>query len=135
VLPSPQAAIAALHERNGSSPAAIKKYIEANNTDITFAPHSLRDALKKGVANGHLVKVKASYKLAKPGDSKAAPASATKKAVPKKAAAGAKSKTPVKAKVRRKNFSKGRRYAVLCAAAACASAAFHSSIVLGRADS
>ena len=55
-------AIKALKERTGSSGAAIKKYIVANNT-ITFAQHNLRMALKKGVADGTLEMVKSSYKL------------------------------------------------------------------------
>ena len=57
------AAIKALKDRSGSSTAAIKKYIEANNASLKFAAHSLRMALKKGVADGMLTMVKASYKL------------------------------------------------------------------------
>ncbi len=57
------AAIKALKERGGSSSAAIKKYIIANNAGLTFAQHSLRMALKKGVKDGVLAMVKASYKL------------------------------------------------------------------------
>ena len=57
------AAIKALKERGGSSSAAIKKYIIANNAGLAFAQHSLRMALKKGVKDGFLAMVKASYKL------------------------------------------------------------------------
>jgi histone H1/5 len=55
-------AIKALKDRTGSSSAAIKKYIVANNT-VAFAQHNLKAALKAGVINGTLVLVKASYKL------------------------------------------------------------------------
>ena len=57
------AAIKALKERSGSSSAAIKKYISANNSGLVFAQHSLRLALKKGVKDGLLSMVKSSYKL------------------------------------------------------------------------
>ena len=57
------AAIKALKDRTGSSSSAIKKYIEANNKTLKFANHNLRAALKKGVADGLLIQVKASYKL------------------------------------------------------------------------
>ena len=56
------AAIKALKERTGSSSAAIKKYIIANNK-ITFGQHNLRMALKKAVKDGMLTMVKSSYKL------------------------------------------------------------------------
>ena len=56
-------AIKALKDRTGSSGAAIKKYIIANNAGVTFAQHNLRMALKKGVADGMLETVKSSYKL------------------------------------------------------------------------
>jgi linker histone H1 and H5 family len=51
-------AILALKERNGSSSAAIKKYIEANNKGLDFQQHQLRAALKRGVESGKLVQVK-----------------------------------------------------------------------------
>ncbi len=57
------AAIKALKERSGSSSAAIKKFIVANNAGLAFAQHSLRMALKKGVKDGLLSMVKSSYKL------------------------------------------------------------------------
>ena len=57
------AAIKALKDRTGSSSAAIKKYIVANYPTVNFAQHSLRQALKKGVADGLLTTVKSSYKL------------------------------------------------------------------------
>merc|ERR1719183_2938672 len=56
-------AVVALKDRTGSSSAAIKSYIVANNKDIAFKQHLLRAALKKGVETGKLVQVKASYKL------------------------------------------------------------------------
>jgi histone H1/5 len=82
-------AIAALKERTGSSPQAIKAYITSNHSSIKFAQHLLRAALNKGVETGKFVKVKASFKLAasekKAPAKKAAPAAPA--AVPKKPAA------------------------------------------------
>lgn len=87
-------AIAALKERTGSSPQAIKAYITSNHSSIKFAQHLLRAALNKGVETGKFVKVKASFKLAaseKKAPAKkaapAAPAAVVKKAPAKKAAA------------------------------------------------
>ena len=77
------AAIKALKDRTGSSTSAIKKYIEANNKPVKFANHNLRAALKKGVADGMLVQVKASYKLS----DKAKKGPPKKKAAPKKVSA------------------------------------------------
>lgn len=57
-------AIAALKERTGSSPQAIKAYITSNHPSIKFAQHLLRAALNKGVETGKFIKVKASFKLA-----------------------------------------------------------------------
>jgi histone H1/5 len=92
-------AIAALKERTGSSPQAIKAYITSNHSSIKFAQHLLRAALNKGVETGKFVKVKASFKLAasekKPPAKKAtpaAPAVVTKKPPTKKAAASAPAK-------------------------------------------
>merc|ERR1711884_728058 len=60
------AAIKALKERNGSSLAAIKKYIAATyKVDVVKLAPFIRKALKKGVEAKQLIKVKASYKLAK----------------------------------------------------------------------
>ena len=56
-------AIKALKDRTGSSSAAIKKYIVANNTGLVFLQHALKLALKTGVANGTLIPVKGSFKL------------------------------------------------------------------------
>lgn len=52
-------AIKALKERNGSSLAAIKKYMVNACPDLTtkFAPHQLRAALKKGTESGKFIKV------------------------------------------------------------------------------
>lgn len=89
-------AIAALKERTGSSPQAIKAYITSNHSSIKFAQHLLRAALNKGVETGKFVKVKASFKLAaseKKAPAKKAvavvPAAAAKKAAPAKKAAAA----------------------------------------------
>lgn len=61
-------AITELKERGGSSLPAIKKYLSANNeVDFTKGSdksHLLR-ALKNGSEKGTLIKVKASYKVAK----------------------------------------------------------------------
>merc|ERR1712012_768094 len=104
-----KAAIKALKERNGSSLAAIKKYIAANyKVDVVKIKHFITKALKKGVDAKTIIKVKASYKLAKeekkpkakkpkakkPKAKKPAKKAAAKKS-PKKAAK--KAKTPKKA--------------------------------------
>merc|ERR1712079_292377 len=92
------AAIKALKERNGSSLAAIKKYIAATyKVDAVKLAPFIRKALKKGVEAKKLIKVKASYKLAK--EAKKPKAKKVKKS-PKKAAkkpAAKKAKTPKKA--------------------------------------
>merc|ERR1712020_62968 len=92
------AAIKALKERNGSSLAAIKKYIAATyKVDVVKLAPFIRKALKKGVEAKKLIKVKASYKLAK--EEKKPKAKKAKKS-PKKAAkkpAAKKAKTPKKA--------------------------------------
>lgn len=75
-------AIAALHERTGSSPQAIKAYITSNHASIKFAQHLLRTALSKGVESGKFIKIKASFKLAaseKKAPKKVAPALAAPK--------------------------------------------------------
>merc|ERR1712242_336641 len=97
------AAIKALKERNGSSLAAIKKYIAANyKVDIVKIAPFIRKALKKGVESKKLVQVKASYKLAKEEKKPKAkkPKAKKVKKSPKKAAkkpAAKKAKTPKKA--------------------------------------
>ena len=52
-------AIKALKERNGSSLAAIKKYMVTTHPEVAtkFAPHQLRAALKKGTESGKFIKV------------------------------------------------------------------------------
>jgi len=75
-----------LKERTGSSRQAIKKYLAANEKK-EIKTHILNAALKKGVADGKLVMVKASYKVS--ADTKKA---LTKKAAPKKKAAAPKKK-------------------------------------------
>ena len=51
-------ALLALKERNGSSLPALKKHITGAHPDLAFAPHRLRQALKLGIENGTLVKVR-----------------------------------------------------------------------------
>ena len=94
-------AIAALKERTGSSPQAIKAHIVANHPSIKFAQHLLRAALKKGAETGKFIKVKASFKLGaeekkakKVAVKKVAAAPAAAKKAPAKAAAPVK-KSPV----------------------------------------
>merc|ERR1712117_985442 len=97
------AAIEALKERNGSSLAAIKKYIAATyKVDVVKLAPFIRKALKKGVEAKKLIKVKASYKLAKEEKKPKAkkPKAKKVKKSPKKAAkkpAAKKAKTPKKA--------------------------------------
>merc|ERR1711876_89939 len=89
------ASIKALKERNGSSLAAIKKYIAATyKVDVVKLAPFIRKALKKGVEAKKLIKVKASYKLAKE-EKKPKAKKPTKKAAKKPAAK--KAKTPKKA--------------------------------------
>eukprot|EP00126_Sphaerothecum_destruens_P004544 Sdes_comp18244_c0_seq1m7861 len=85
------AAITALKEKTGSSVTAIRKYVEDHYKISAQGPHLSR-SLKKGVADGKLVKVKASYKLS------AAAAKPAKKLTPKKKVAVKKSpkKSPKK---------------------------------------
>ncbi len=90
------AAITSLKERNGSSLAAIKKYIAANyKCDVAKLAPFIRKFLKKGVADGKLKQIKASYKLdkTKVEKPKKKPAKKPKAAKPKKA-----KKKPAKAK-------------------------------------
>lgn len=47
-----------LKERGGSSLPALKKHITSTHPEVAFAPHRLRQALKLGVENGSLVKVR-----------------------------------------------------------------------------
>merc|ERR1711976_682857 len=92
------AAIKALKERNGSSLAAIKKYIAANyKVDIVKIAPFIRKALKKGVESKKLVQVKASYKLAKEEKKPKAKKPKAKKPKAKKPAKKAAKKSPQKA--------------------------------------
>ena len=60
------AAITALKERNGSSLAAIKKYMAANyKCDVAKLAPFIRKFLKKAVEDGKLKQIKASYKVDK----------------------------------------------------------------------
>ena len=97
------AAITALKERNGSSLAAIKKYIAGNyNCDVAKLAPFIRKFLKKAVEDGKLKQIKASYKVdktkvekpkKKPAKKPAAKPKKAKKA-PKKAVKPKKAKTP-----------------------------------------
>ena len=103
------AAVKELKDRKGSSLAAIKKHIAANNkVDVAKLAPFIKKFLKKAVADGKLLQVKGtgaagSFKLAKPVKEekpKKAKAAPKKKATPKKAAAKkpkAAKKTPKKA--------------------------------------
>lgn len=64
-----------------------QQYIEANYPTVTFAQHSLRAALKKGVETGMLEKVKASYKLTEKAKAPPPKKPAAKKPAAKKPAA------------------------------------------------
>ena len=112
-------AISSLKERRGSSRQAILKYVSANYKVTERCNLHLNRALKKGVADSSITKVKGSYKLAvavkakkaikpktpkkktpkkvakKTAKPKKAPAKKTKKATPKKA------KKPVAKKVKK----------------------------------
>merc|ERR1719392_409637 len=91
-----KAAIKALKERNGSSLAAIKKYIAANyKVDVVKIKHFITKALKKGVEAKTIIKVKASYKLAKEEKKPKAKKPKAKKPA-KKAAAKKSPKKPAK---------------------------------------
>ena len=99
------AAITSLKERNGSSLAAIKKYMAANyKCDVDKLAPFIRKFLKKAVADGKLKQVKASYKVDKTKVEKPKKKPAAKKAAkprkpktPKKASKPKKVKTPKKA--------------------------------------
>ncbi len=96
------AAINNLKERNGSSLAAIKKYIAAHYMcDVPKLAPFIRRFLKKGVADGKLKQIKASYKIDKGKVEKPKkPVTTPKKAdKPKKKATAKpkKAKTPRKA--------------------------------------
>ena len=96
-------AIAALKERTGSSPKAIKAYITSNHPSIKFAQHLLRTALNKGVETGKFIKVKASFKLA-----------ASEKKTPKKVLAAptvVKKATPAAPKKAKAAPAAGRQHA------------------------
>ena len=98
------AAITSLKERNGSSLAAIKKYIAANyKCDVAKLAPFIRKFLKKGVADGKLKQIKGSFKVdkTKVEKPKKSPKKAKKPKKPKtpkkpKAAKPKKAKTPTK---------------------------------------
>ena len=92
------AAITSLKERNGSSLAAIKKYIAGNyKVDMVKIAPFIRRYLKKGVADGKLKQIKASFKVDKTKAEKPKKAKKPAKKSPKKAAAKPKkAKTPKK---------------------------------------
>ena len=92
------AAITSLKERNGSSLAAIKKYIAGNyKVDMVKIAPFIRRYLKKGVADGKLKQIKGSFKVDKTKVEKPKKAKKPAKKSPKKAAAKPKkAKTPKK---------------------------------------
>ncbi|XP_078691113.1 histone H1-like [Branchiostoma floridae x Branchiostoma belcheri] len=105
------AAIASLKERNGSSFAAVKKYVAANyKFDVEKQGHVLKRSLKSMVDSGALTQTKgkgasgsfkisaAAKKAAKPKKPKVKKAAKPKKPKAKKAAKPKKAKTPKKAK-------------------------------------
>ncbi|GKC71977.1 histone H1-like protein, partial [Tanacetum coccineum] len=88
-------AIVSLKERTGSSQYAITKFVEENQKNLPANfKKVLLTQLKKLVAGGKLVKVKASYKL----PSAAAPAKAKKKVAAKPKTVAKKPKAAPKAK-------------------------------------
>ena len=110
-------AIKALKDRKGSSLAAIKKHIVANNkVDADKISPFIRRYIKKAVLDGTLVQTKGvgangSFKLAaapKPEKKKAAPKK-KKPTTPKKAPAKKKAVTPKKKKVVKKTATKSKK--------------------------
>jgi histone H1/5 len=104
-------AITELKDRKGSSLAAIKKHIAANNkVDVAKLAPFIKKFLKKSVADGKLLQVKGtgaagSFKLAKP--EKVEKPKKAKTATPKKAAAKKPAaKKPVAAKKTPKKAAK-----------------------------
>lgn len=89
------AACAELKPRDTASVQALSAYLAAHYGPVSKP--ALAAALKKGVADGALVKVKASYRLS-PGAKAAAKKPAAKKAAAPTAAAPAKAKKPAAAK-------------------------------------
>merc|ERR1712088_819633 len=101
------AAIKALKERNGSSLAAIKKYIAATyKVDVVKLAPFIRKALKKGVESKKLIKVKASYKLSKEEKKPKKPKTPKKKAAKKPPKKAAKAKKPAAKKTPKKAAKK-----------------------------
>merc|ERR1712008_549554 len=93
-----KAALLGLKERNGSSLAAIKKYM-ATNFPAAKNDLALKNALKFGVSKGMFIKIK---KSTKPGAAKKKP---TKKKTVKKStklSPEAKKKSPVKKTIAKK---------------------------------
>ena len=90
------AAIAALKDRKGSSLAAIKKYIAANNkVDVAKLAPFIRRYVKKAVADGKLVQTKGT------GASGSFRLGAAAKKAPKKAKTPKKAKKPKKPKAKK----------------------------------
>eukprot|EP00455_Lapot_gusevi_P050008 TRINITY_DN7192_c0_g4_i1.p1 TRINITY_DN7192_c0_g4~~TRINITY_DN7192_c0_g4_i1.p1 ORF type:complete len:184 (+),score=86.67 TRINITY_DN7192_c0_g4_i1:82-633(+) len=111
-----QEAIATLHERSGSSRAAItkvifEKYPQLNNMALAQFRSLLNRALKRGVENEKLIQIKASYKLAlkkKPSEAKEEKAEKkeAKKSTAKKAPASPSKKTTTKKSPAKKSTTK-----------------------------
>ena len=56
-------AIKALKYPQGSSRFAIKKYIVANNSNITFMQHCMTKAINKGIEQKKIIKISESFKV------------------------------------------------------------------------
>ena len=107
-------AIKALKDRKGSSLAAIKKHIVANNkVDADKIAPFIRRYIKKAVTDGTLVQTKGvgangSFKL-KSDVKEAKPKAPKKKATATKKAAAKKTATPKKKKVVKKTATKSKK--------------------------
>lgn len=107
-------AIKALKDRKGSSLAAIKKHVAANNkVDADKIAPFIRRYLKKAVADGTLVQVKGngangSFKLAAAAKEPKKPKTPKKKPAAKKPAAK-KAATPKKKKAVKKTATKSKK--------------------------
>ena len=107
-------ALMALHEKGGSSPYAIAKYMEEKHKAELPANFKkiLGHQLKNSVANGKLLKVKASYKLSE-ASKKAGSAKGEKKPkTAKPAAAAAKAKAVKKTETVKKAAKPAKKVGV-----------------------
>ena len=108
-------AITELKDRTGSSSIAIKKHMQANLPAVKkWLNATFLSALKKMVADGDLVQLKASYKISADYKKKAAASSKPKKAPKKKAAPNKKTAPKKKTTPKKKAVSKHTTFALLC---------------------